>query len=126
MLELAICTHRGSSREQQDAALIGTRAIQSAHTLYSEQLVRDELLVGIADGVATSPAAALASRRYLVALANEVKAWTDAGRPEPLSARQIRAAHQVFCDELTRKRSSFGASTTLVAAHIVSTIKSRS
>ena len=115
MLQVAFCTHRGSSREQQDAALIGNKVIQSAHMTYSEEVDRDQLLVAIADGVATSPMASLASRRYLAALA---RVSADAVG-QPMNARQVRAAHQLFCDELTRKRSSYGASTTLVAAHVI-------
>ncbi len=113
--ELALCTHRASSPEQQDAVLFASRVIQSAHLLHSEQFDRNDLLIAIADGVATSPSAALASRRYLAALAR-VSADTDS---QPMTARHVRTAHQLFCEELTRKRSNYGASTTLVAAHIL-------
>ena len=115
MLDLRCCTHRGSSPEQQDAVLLASRVIQSAHLLHSEQVDRDDLLIAVADGVATSPSAALASRRYLTALASLSPQTVG----QPMNARQVRTAHQLFCDELTRKRSSYGASTTLVAAHIV-------
>ena len=115
LLDLSCCTHRGSSPEQQDAVLFASRVIQSAHLLQGEQVDRNDLLIAVADGVATSPAAALASRRYLAALAR-----VSAGAVgQPMNARQVRAAHQLFCDDLTRKRSSCGASTTLVAAHII-------
>ncbi len=117
--ELAVLTHRGSPPQQQDAILFNDRVIQSPHLLHSEQLTENDLLVAIADGVASSPSAALASRRYLAALAR-VKAERQAITVDPMmSARQVRAAHQLYCDELTRKRASYGASTTLVAAHIV-------
>ena len=36
-----------------------------------------------------------------------------------LNARHIRTAQELFCDELIRKPSNYGASTTLVAAHII-------
>ena len=115
LLSLTLCTHRGMACEQQDALLFGSRVIQSAHLLHSEQVDRNDLLIAVADGVATSPSAALASRRYLAALA---KVRADAAG-QPMTARHVRTAHQLFCDELTRKRSSCGASTTLVAAHII-------
>ncbi len=115
MIDFALCTHRGSSIEQQDALLVGNRVLQSAHMLYAAEVDANDLLIAVADGVATSPSASLASRRYLAALA-KVSAHA-AG--QPMTARHVRAAHQLFCDELTRKRSSYGASTTLVAAHII-------
>ena len=115
MLSLTLCTHRGMACEQQDALLFGSRVIQSAHLLHSEQVDRNDLLIAVADGVATSPSAALASRRYLAALA---RVSADAAG-QPMTARHVRTAHQLFCDELTRKCSSHGASTTLVAAHII-------
>jgi serine/threonine protein phosphatase PrpC len=115
LLSLSLCTHRGSASEQQDAVLFASRVIQSAHLLHSEEVDRHDLLIAVADGVATSPAATLASRRYLAALAG-VSANTIG---QPMSARHVRSAHQQFCDELTRKRSGYGASTTLVAAHII-------
>lgn len=115
MFSLTLCTHRGSASEQQDAVLFASRVIQSAHLFHSEQVDRNDLLIAVADGVATSPAAALASRRYLAALA---RVSADAAG-QPMTARHIRTAHQLFCDELTRKRSSYGASTTLVAAHLI-------
>lgn len=87
--------------------------------LHSEQADRDDLLIAIADGVATGPSAALASRRYLAALALVIANRTDNDTSAQLTPRDIRTAHQRLCDELTRKRSSFGASTTLVAAHII-------
>jgi len=115
LLSLTLCTHRGLASEQQDAVLFASRVIQSAHLLHAEQVDRNDLLIAVADGVATSPAAALASRRYLAVLAG---VSADA-IGQPMSARHVRAAHQLFCDELTRKRSTYGASTTLVAAHII-------
>ena len=115
MLSLTLCTHRGMACEQQDALLFGSRVIQSAHLLHSEQVDRNDLLIAVADGVATSPSAALASRQYLAALAG---VSADAAG-QPMTARHVRTAHQLFCDELTRKCSSYGASTTLVAAHII-------
>jgi len=117
LLELAMCTHRGSPREQQDAALVGNRVIQSVHALVNTIDDGYNLLLAIADGVATSPSAAMASRRYLSALAGVVKGSKHS--ENLLTARQIREAHQVFCDELTHKRLSCGASTTLVAAHVI-------
>ena len=117
--ELALCTHRGSSLEQQDAVLFAHRILQSAHTLHSGRVDRIDLLVAIADGVATSPSAALASRRYLAALTKVIANRTDDDTSAQLTARDVRTAHQLFCAELTRKRSSYGASTTLVAAHVI-------
>lgn len=104
LFEIALCTHRGSAREQQDAVLVGNRVIQSAHTSWLDEISANELLIGIADGVATSPSAALASRRYLAAL---TKVRAD-GTNAPMTAGHVRAAHQLFCDELTRTRSSYG------------------
>jgi PPM family protein phosphatase len=119
LLTLTICTHRGSAREQQDAVLFGHRILQSAHVIHSDQVDQNELLIAIADGVATSPSAALASRRYLAGLANVLDNPPVDETSGQLSARHVRSAHQLFCDELTRKRSSYGASTTVVAAHII-------
>lgn len=119
LFNLALCTHRGTSPEQQDAVLLGSRVIQSEHMLHGKHIDRGDLLIAIADGVATSPSAALASGRYLAALARVIGSQSDDGTREQLTARHVRTAHQLFCDELTRKRSSYGASTTLVAAHVI-------
>jgi serine/threonine protein phosphatase PrpC len=119
LLTLTLCTHRGSAGEQQDALLFGHRVIQSSHLLHSEQVEVKDLLIAAADGVATSSSAALASRRYLAALATVMAERPADAAGQPMTARDVRAAHQLFCDELTRRRSSCGASTTLVAAHII-------
>ncbi|MCB1606123.1 MAG: protein phosphatase 2C domain-containing protein [Xanthomonadales bacterium] len=119
MIEVVACSGRGISPEQQDALAVGPGVVQSSNYWSHASVDVDELLIAVADGVASSPAAARASRlslTYLHAVLLESPQWCVDGL---VTGRHIRAVQQRLSARLARSRASYGASTTIVAAHLV-------
>lgn len=118
MLELAYTMHRGAPSAQQDALLVADHVYQSVNLL--PRVVRHEssALVAIADGVAASPGAARASRRAVEVLAATLAQLPDATADGMIGKSHVRRVQEHLCDAMARGAVSYGASTTLVAAHV--------
>jgi PPM family protein phosphatase len=118
MIDLAICTDVGNCQVQQDSVAIGAEVIRSRHLIEQRRLESERVLLAVADGVATSPAAEAASRTVLELLSICVDELPNACADGLLGGRHIRIVQQRLSAVLGTVRKSFGASTTLVAAHI--------
>lgn len=118
-LEAAICTMRGNCPDQQDAMWINGKVYQHPHCEpTSVRIGQNEALLVICDGVSSSPDAARASRFAALAMAERVKKHPDWSFDGLASARHVRAAQEKLCERMQRRKLAYGASTTLVAAHI--------
>jgi len=110
--------HRGDTPSQQDALLVDSAVYQSVDLLPCAASLGMDTLVAIADGVASSPQAQLASKLVLKTLAAAL-----VQRPEDcieglLSARHIRWTQARLSAVLAGKRATKGASSTVVAVHL--------
>ena len=118
-LEAAICTMRGNCPDQQDAMWIDGKVYQHPHCEpMTVSIGQDEALLVICDGVSSSPNAARASWLAVQAMADSVKKHPDWSFDGMASARHVRAAQEKLCERMRRGKLAYGASTTLVAAHI--------
>ena len=118
-LEAAICTMRGNCPDQQDAMWIDGKVYQQPHCEPTTVCIRqDETLLVICDGVSSSPNAARASWLAVQAMADSVEKHPDWSFDGMASARHVRAAQEKLCERMRRGKLAYGASTTLVAAHI--------
>ena len=77
-----------------------------------------DVLIAIADGVATSPTPARASLLTVQSLVERLQAQPEWSFDGLLGTRHVRAAQAALCDALASRRLAWGASTTLVAAHL--------
>ena len=108
--------HRGKPVQQQDALLVQGEVRQSKNLLPVEKEFDDEVLIALADGVAASPNAHLASRFILGELPrvlNEHAQWCQDGL---MNGRHLREVHARLCEELARRPQMYGSSSTIVAA----------
>ncbi len=117
-IQIAYCMHRGDTPSQQDALLVDNTVYQSADLLPCKTNLGMDVMVAIADGVATSPQAQLASKLVLKTLAAAL-----VQRPEDcveglLSARHIRWTQARLSAVLSVNRATRGASSTVVAVHL--------
>lgn len=118
---IAYSTHKGTCRRQQDALAIDKTVVQrrsSGCVLLPTRHFRGETLIAIADGVAASPTAARASS---LALHGLIRAMEEPGGHSfdgLVGVRHVRAAQRAICGAMAAGFLGFGASTTLVAAHI--------
>ncbi len=111
----------GRALVQQDALLVATGQqiawLQQPSLALSHDISKTEpLLLAVADGVSSSPAAATASRLLLQLLAKNWQAGLLAGAT--LSSKQLRASQQQLTGKLAGKAESFGASTTIAALEV--------
>ncbi|MDP1606984.1 MAG: hypothetical protein Q8L93_10150, partial [Rhodocyclaceae bacterium] len=109
-INIAITQHCGRNPGQQDALWDGETVFQKRDLPVSCRFVADDerLVVAVADGVASSPMAQMASRVVLDALASEISSGAL------FDVRTIRRVHGRLCDALA-KGKTFGSSTTLAA-----------
>jgi serine/threonine protein phosphatase PrpC len=115
---IAYCMHRGKPLQQQDALLVQGEVRQSKNLLPVETQVDDEVLIALADGVAASPNAQLASRFVLSELPrvmSERAHWCQDGL---VNGRHVRELHARLCGELARRPQMYGSSSTIVMAQI--------
>lgn len=117
-IQIAYCMHRGSTPGQQDALLVNHTVHQSPDLPPCVLRVGDDVLVAIADGVAASPQAHLASKLVLKTLATALVSRPQDCADELLSARHIRWVQQRLSAVLAGKRATYGASSTVVAVHL--------
>lgn len=117
-LRIAATMHRGRNRQQQDAMWLAGCACQHADMPPREISAAAETLLVIADGVATSPTPARASLLVVQALAERLQARPDWSFDGLLGTRHVRATQTALCDALASRRLAWGASSTLVAAHL--------
>jgi PPM family protein phosphatase len=114
-----ICMHRGAPLRQEDAIWASEQVFQSDDLTPQALGVLDESIFAIADGVAASPMASTASRLALEFFAAAVAAHSDWTFDALAGARHVRAAQSALCDAAKRGALARGASTTVVAAHLV-------
>jgi len=93
--------------------------IQASEHLSQRRLDSCDVLLGLADGVATSPAAARASRLSLSFLSQSLASSPEGCIDGLITGRYVRAAQQKLSAALARSRKTYGASSTIVAAHLV-------
>lgn len=117
-LRIAATMHRGRNRHQQDAMWLAGEACQHVDMPPREITLTETALLTIADGVAPSPMPARASRLAVKALAEKLDAHSDWSFDGLLGVRHVRAAQVTLCDALASRALAWGASTTLVAAHL--------
>ncbi len=65
MIDILLFSSRGHCRQQQDAISVDAEVIQADEHLSQRRVDAHELLLGLADGVAASRAAAHASKREM-------------------------------------------------------------
>lgn len=111
----------GHALAQQDALLVATSQqtawLQQPSLALSHAISNTEpLLLAVADGVSSSPAAATASRMLLQLLAKNWQAGLQRGTT--LTSKQLRASQQQLAGKLAAKAASFGASTTIAVLEI--------
>jgi len=119
LLDILLFTSRGNCRQQQDAISVDSEVIQAAEHLSQRRVDSHALLLGLADGVATSPAAARASKLALGFLSQALTGSPDDCMDGLMTGRHVRAVQHKLSATLAGNRQSYGASTTIVAAHIV-------
>lgn len=119
MLDILLFTSRGNCRQQQDAISVDGEVIQASEHLSQRRVDCHALLLGLADGVATSPAAARASKLALGFLSQSLAGSPDDCMDGLMTGRHVRAVQHKLSASLAGNRQSYGASTTIVAAHIV-------
>ncbi len=117
-LRIAATMHRGRNRHQQDAMWLAGEACQYADMPPREVHAGTDVLIAIADGVATSPTPARASLLTVQSLVERLQAQPEWSFDGLLGTRHVRAAQTALCDALASRRLAWGASTTLVAAHL--------
>ncbi len=117
-LRIAATMHRGRNRHQQDAMWLAGEACQYADMPPREVHAGTDVLIAIADGVATSPTPARASLLTVQSLVERLQAQPEWSFDGLLGTRHVRAAQAALCDALASRRLAWGASTTLVAAHL--------
>jgi protein phosphatase len=103
---------RGVPRAQQDALLVGNEVIQGTEVT-GETPGEGVILVGVADGVASSPNAARMSRRLLACVADAY--WTEC---MAFNARLIRRAQSVLSAAVQSRQLRHESACTVVLAEI--------
>ena len=117
-LQIAFCTHRGSTLGQQDSVLIGTQ-VHQADDLESQSVIEGtEVLLAIADGVAASDRSGFVSRALLELLPKAKQEHPEWLRDGLLSNRHLREAHTRLCERAERLPRLRGGASTIVAAHV--------
>ncbi|MBZ0223881.1 MAG: serine/threonine-protein phosphatase [Dokdonella sp.] len=117
-IRIAYCMHRGMPHRQQDALLVGADVRQSANLRSQHVALDGEVLVALADGVAASPNAQLASQFVLNELPKVLQQHADWCQEGLFNGRHVRETHARLCAELAHRPQMHGSATTLVAAHI--------
>ena len=118
-LEAAFCTHKGKLRATAGCDLDRRCTVHQRDNLLPRVVpVGPETLFAIADGVASGPAAAKASKLAVQALAASLKAQPEGSFDGLVAARHVRAVQQRLCEALAAGRLAYGASTTIVAVHV--------
>jgi len=118
---IAYCMHRGASPRQQDALLIGTGVHQSGNLLPAEIVHHGDVLIALADGVAASPHAQLASRFVLNALPQVLQQRPEWQQDGFVTGRHVREVHARLCADIAQRPQLHGSSTTLVVAQVKDT-----
>lgn len=117
--QVACCTHRGSPHRQQDALLIDAGVHQSDDWCRELAVNEDEVLVAIADGLASSPNSGFISRALLKELSSVLEGNPEWRREGLLSNRHLREAQaRLGISAARRPRLRSGAATTVVVAHV--------
>lgn len=98
---------------------MSSEVIQNDSVRNSRTMSAGQILLGVADGVAASPGAARASQLTLQYLVDEVFGAPDVSVEGLLTGRYLRNVQQRLTTTLSTHRSTRGASTTIVVAHIV-------
>lgn len=115
---ISYCMHRGACERQQDALLVGDEVKQFRNLHPKELDCSDEILIAVADGVATSPHAQFASRFVLEQLPRVLRDYPQWCQDDLTTGRHVREVHARLCAEVSRTPHLHGSSTTLVAAHL--------
>ncbi|HDR1021594.1 TPA: SpoIIE family protein phosphatase [Pasteurella multocida] len=108
MWKVTFCQQAGTQKKRnQDALFNGERVYQ--YVLKKSETIeveKENLIIGISDGVSNSPRPDLASRYFMEKLQN----------CDNLNSQWLRATHQQFCEE--HSQHVFGSSCTFVAAQL--------
>ena len=91
---------------------------QSKNLRPQEKWTDDEILIALADGVAASPNAQLASHFVLSELPRVLQQRPEWCHDGLINGRHLRETHARLCEELASRPQMYGSSTTIVAAHI--------
>lgn len=94
---------------------------QSRNLHPQEKWIDGEILIALADGVAASPNAQLASHFVLSELPRVLQQRPEWCHEGLINGRHLRETHARLCEELARRPQMYGSSTTIVAAHIIGT-----
>lgn len=119
VIDILLFSSRGNCRQQQDAISVNSEVIQANEHLSQRRVNSRALLLGLADGVATSPAAARASTLALSFLSQSLAGSPDDCMDGLMTGRHVRAVQHRLSASLAGNRQSYGASTTIVAVHMV-------
>lgn len=98
--------------------LVGAEVKQFRNLHPKELDCGDEVLIALADGVATSPNAQFASRFILEELARVLEQHPQWCQDELITGRHVREVHARLCAEVSSRPHLHGSSSTLVAAHV--------
>lgn len=101
IVDIAFTQHSGKKRRtQQDALWDGQSCFQSAdQAVTGNSLIKEDLMLAVADGVSVSPAPSSASRFVVESLAKSYASQLN------LDVRLIRQVHGLFCDRHARSRT---------------------
>jgi serine/threonine protein phosphatase PrpC len=119
-LEIAFTQHRGKlNRQQQDRMLVNDTIHQeSALPITTLTLAANDVLLAVADGVATSAVPCRTSRTVLEELAKAVQEHPEWRQEGFVSARHLRHIQTRLADQLADNPKTYGAATTIAVAHI--------
>lgn len=119
-MEIAFTQHRGKINRQQQDCLLVNGAIYQARALpvTTLTLAADDVLLAVADGVASSSAPHRASRTVLEELAKAIQQHPEWRHEGFVSARHLRHAQTRLAGQLADNPKTYGAATTIALAHI--------
>ena len=118
-IRVAATMHHGRiNPTQEDSMWLAGTVAQHLDMSPHEITATDDCLLAIADGVASSPQSARASRIAVTALGNGMTDHPEWSPDGLVATRHVRAAQAALCDALARHQLAWGACTTLVAAHL--------
>lgn len=105
MIDILLFSSRGHCRQQQDAISVGSEVIQANEHLSQHRASSHTLLLGLADGVATSPAAARASKLAQGFLSQSLAVMASTmcwGMPDGWSSLAKLRLHSIWPSALAR------------------------
>jgi serine/threonine protein phosphatase PrpC len=109
---------RGVCAHQEDALSIAGVVYQDTDLKVFQVPVASGAVIAVADGIASTPSASLASRCVVEAVTNDVSARPAIAFDQLVCGGHVRAAHEKLCDAMRAGRIPRGSASTLVAIQL--------